>query len=101
MYATLSYDVTSGTTPVDDVRQAILAACGDRERCDLLADTLICHVRNTADYLDLTKALRKVAKDTDGQCLFVLTLHSAGAPLRSNASYSQAKANAIIEPRDA
>lgn len=100
MYATLSYDVSSGGTPVDEVRQAILGACGDRERLDLLADTLICTVRNTADYLELVKALKKVAKDTDGQCQFVVTLHSAGAPLRSNAPFSQAKASAIIEPGD-
>lgn len=100
MYATLSYDVISGSTPVDDVRQLILSACGDRQKCDLLADTLICRVKNTADYLELARALRKVARDTDGQCLFVVTLHSAGAPLRSNASFQQACADAIIGPGD-
>ena len=51
MYATLSYDVTAGLTSVDDVRQKILDVFKDREICDLLSDTLICEIENTADYL--------------------------------------------------
>jgi hypothetical protein len=100
MYATLSYDVSAGSTPVDEVRTAILSVFVGRERCDLLADTFICTVENTADYLALVKALRKAANDTDGQFQFVMTLHSAGAPLRSNAAFPKAKANDIIDPGD-
>jgi len=98
MYATLSYDVTAGTTSVDDVRQMILDVFKDRATCDLLSDTFICEVENTADYLAVVRKLRKVGNDVDGQFQFVVTLHAAGAQLRSNATFPKAKANAIIDP---
>ena len=100
MYATLSYDVTSGSEPIDDVRQAILAVFAERETCDLLSDTFICEVDTTEDYLDLFRRLRRVGNDFEDQFLFVFTLHRAGSPLKSNASFPKAKANAIIDPGD-
>ena len=100
MYATLSYDVSAGQTPVEDVRTAILDVFKDRETCDLLSDTFICEIENTADYLDVVKKLRKVGNDVDGQFQFVFTLHHAGAPLRSNASFPKSKASGIIDPGD-
>lgn len=101
MYATLSYDVSAGTTPIEDVRKLILDVFKERETCDLLSDTFICEVKNTEDYLAVTRKLRKVGNDVDGQFQFVFTLHSAGAPLRSNASFPKAKANDIIDPEGA
>jgi hypothetical protein len=101
MYATLSYDVSAGTTPIEDVRDLILDVFKGRETCDLLSDTFICEIKNTEDYLAVVKKLRKVGTDVDGQFQFVFTLHSSGAPLRSNASYSKAKANDIIDPEGA
>jgi hypothetical protein len=100
MYATLSYDVTAGQTTVDDVRQMILDVFKDRAMCDLLSDTFICEVENTADYLALVKKLRKVGNDVDGQFQFVITLHPAGAALRSNAAFPKAKASDIIDPEE-
>lgn len=100
MYATLSYDVTAGLTSVDDVRQMILDVFKDRATCDLLSDTFICEVENTADYLAVVRKLRKVGNDVDGQFQFVMTLHAAGAALRSNATFPKAKANDIIDPGD-
>lgn len=100
MYATLSYDVTAGLTSVDDVRQMILDVFKDRETCDLLSDTFICEVENTADYLAVVRKLRRVGNDVDGQFQFVLTLHAAGAALRSNATFPKAKANEIIDPEE-
>lgn len=100
MYATLSYDVTAGLTSIDDVRQMIIDVFKDRETCDLLSDTMICEVENTADYLALARKLRKVGNDVDPQFQFVITLHAAGAALRSNATFPKAKANEIIDPED-
>lgn len=100
MYATLSYDVTAGFTSVDDVRQMILDVFKDRNTCDLLSDTFICEVENTADYLALVRKLRKVGNDVEGQFQFVITLHSAGSALRSNATFPKAKANDIIDPEE-
>ena len=98
MYATLSYDVSAGLTPIDAVRQMILEVFTDRATCDLLSDTFICEVKNTADYLAVVRKLRKVGSDLDGQFQFVFTLHASGAPLRSNASFPKSKANDIIDP---
>ena len=100
MYATLSYDVTAGLTSVDEVRQKILDVFKDREICDLLSDTLICEIENTSDYLAVVRKLRKVGNDVDPQFQFVITLHDAGAPLRSNATFPKAKANEIIDPEE-
>lgn len=100
MYATLSYDVTAGQTSVDDVRQMILDVFKDRATCDLLADTFISEVENTADYLALVRKLRKIGNDVNGQFQFVITLHSAGSQLRSNANFSKSKANEIIDPAE-
>jgi hypothetical protein len=100
MYATLSYDVTAGLTSVDDVRQMILDVFKDRETCDLLSDTLICEIENTADYLAVVRKLRKVGNDVDPQFQYVITLHAAGAQLRSNATFPKAKASEIIDPEE-
>lgn len=100
MYATLSYDVTAGSTPIEDVRKAILDVFTGREKCDLLADTFICAVENTADYLALVRTLKRTATKLDGQFLFVITLHDAGGALRSNAPFQKSKANDIIDPGD-
>jgi hypothetical protein len=100
MYATFSYDVTTGPSPIEDVRKAILDVFDGRNTCDLLADTFICEVESTSDYLGLVRKLRRAASDVNGQFLFVLTLHHTGAQLRSNASFSSSKANDIIDPGD-
>jgi hypothetical protein len=100
MYATLSYDVNAGSEPVEDLRIALFDLFRDRATCDLLADTFICEIENTADYLALVRKLRKLGHDFEGQFQFVFTLHSAGAPLRSNASFPKARANEILDPRD-
>lgn len=100
MYATLSYDVSAGPSPIEDVRQAILEVFKERETCDLLSDTFICEIENTADYLAVVRKLRRIGNDVDGQFQFVFTLHSAGAALRSNASFPKSKANDIIDPGD-
>jgi hypothetical protein len=98
MYATLSYDVTAGPEPVAEVRQAVIDVFKDRLTCDLLADTLICGIDNTADYLGMVRKLRRIGTDFKDQFAFVFTLHRSGDPLRSNARYSRARANAIIDP---
>jgi hypothetical protein len=96
MYATLSYDVSTGQTPIDEVRQAIIDVFDERETCDLLADTFICAIENTADYQSLVRKLRKVAQELDPQFQYVFTLHDAGSPLRSNAPFPKAAARKII-----
>ena len=98
MYATLSYDVSAGSTPIDELRKLILEVFEDHATCDLLSDTFICKVRNTEDYLALFRKLRKVGTDVNGQFQFVFTLHSAGALLRSNATFPKAQANEILDP---
>jgi hypothetical protein len=85
MYVTLSYDVTTGAKPVDAVRSAVTKAFTGCVCCDLLADTFIARVKSTAEYLDLVQALKRIAKDFEGQFLWVFTLHDSGAALRSNA----------------
>jgi hypothetical protein len=100
MYGTLSYDVSTGQTPIEDVRKAILDVFKDRETCDLLSDTFICEIENTADFLAVVKKLRKIGNDLGPQFQFVFTLHTAGAPLRSNAPFPKSKANDIIDPGD-
>ena len=101
MYATLSYAVSAGPEPVEQVRRAVGDLFKDRLTCDLLSGTLICDIENTADYLLVVKELRKIGKDFHDQFDFVVTLHRTGDPLRSNARYSRAKAGAIIDPRGA
>jgi hypothetical protein len=98
MYATLSYDVSAGPTPIEELRRMILEVFEEHDTCDLLSDTFISRVENTADYLALARKLRKVGTDADGQFQFVFTLHSAGAPLRTNATFPKAKANDILDP---
>ncbi len=100
MYATLSYDLSAGPEPIADVRQAIKDVFKDRLTCDLLSGTLICGIGNTDDYLAMAKRLRKIGTAFKDQFDFVFTLHRTGDPLRSNASYSKARANAIIDPGD-
>ena len=39
LYATLSYDVTAGPDPIEDVRDEILKVFKNRDTCDLLSDT--------------------------------------------------------------
>jgi hypothetical protein len=97
MYATLAYDVFSGSEPVADVRQAIADVFQDRDKLDLLAEVFICRLNTTAEYLELVRDLRRVSSDFPGQFEFVFTLHRKGDPLKSNAGYSQASANAIID----
>ena len=94
------YDVSVGLKPIEEVRLAILDVFKDRETCDLLADTFICEIETTADYLAVVRKLRKVGTDLEGQFQFVFTLHTAGAALRSNATFPKAKANKIIAPGD-
>ena len=96
MYATLSYDVTAGTEPVEDLRTAIFDVFKDRETCDLLSDTLICRVANTSDYLAVVRALKKVGTAFPDQFQYVFTLHAKGAPLRSNGTFPASKADDII-----
>jgi hypothetical protein len=100
MYATLSYDVNAGPEPTEYVRRAIVDLFKDRLTCDLLADTFICNIVNTADYLALVKKLRKIGTDFADQFEFVFTLHRTGDPLRSNAAYPKARARKIIDPDD-
>ena len=100
MYATLSYDVNAGPERIEDVRRAILDLFKDRFTCDLLSDTFICGIVNTADYLAMVKKLRRIGTDFQDQFEFVFTLHRTGDPLRSNAAYPEAKARKIIDPGD-
>jgi hypothetical protein len=100
MYATLSYDVSAGQQPIEDVRQALLELFKERETCDLLSDTFICDVATTADYLAVARQLNKIGRDFPDQFQFVFTLHRTGDALRSNGAFSKAKANAIIDPGD-
>ncbi|MEO5742126.1 MAG: hypothetical protein ABIS29_16180 [Vicinamibacterales bacterium] len=97
MYATLSYDINTGASPVDEVRRAIVQAFTGCDTCDLLPDTFIARVANTKDFLDRTQALKKVADDFTGQFVFVFTLHDSGAALRSNAPVTAKKINDIIK----
>lgn len=98
MYATLSYDVSAGPVPIDEVRLSIIGLFQDRETCDLLADTFICEIENTADYLAVARDLRRLGTELSGQFHYVFTLHRAGSPLRSNAPFPKAKAEDIIDP---
>lgn len=100
MYATLSYDVSAGQQPIEDVRQALLELFTERETCDLLSDTFICDIDTTADYFAVVKQLNKIGRDFPDQFQFVFTLHRTGDALRSNGAFSKAKANAIIDPGD-
>jgi hypothetical protein len=97
MYATLSYDVNAGAEPTDNVRAAMVALFADRDTCDMLSDTFICVIENTADYLELAKKLKEIGTDFPGQFQFVFTLHRAGDPLRSNGNYPKPAAKDIIE----
>lgn len=96
MYATLSYDLNAGPEPIEDVRDSLLKPFDGRDTCDLLADTFICEIDNTADYLELVKELKAVASDFPGQLQFVFTLHRAGDPLRANGNFPKNKAKIIL-----
>jgi hypothetical protein len=97
MYATLSYDVNAGPEPVEDLRADMAALFTGRDTCDMLSDTFICAVDDTADYLELAKHLRQLGTDYPGQFQFVFTLHRAGDPLRSNGNYPKPLAKEIME----
>jgi hypothetical protein len=100
MYATLSYDVNAGATPIDVIRIAVHALFVDRRTCDLLSDTFICEVASAADFDDVSEDLEQMATAYGGQFLYVFTLHRTASPLRSNASFPKAKARRIIDPGD-
>jgi hypothetical protein len=95
MYATLSYDVSAGSTPIEDLRKQILKVFEDCDTCDLLSDTFICSVKNTQEYHTLATKLRKVGAAVDGQFQYVFTLHDAGSLIRTNATFAKAKADEI------
>ena len=97
MYATLSYDVTAGPEPIEDVRAAMVELFAERDTCDMLSDTFICAVDDTADYLSLAKKLKQIGTDFPAQFLFVFTLHRAGDPLRSNGNFPKPQAKEILE----
>lgn len=97
MYATVSYDVNAGKKPIEDLRTAMFDLFKGHKTCDLLADTFICKVSKTDDYLDIVRALKTLGDDFEDQFQFVITLHSAGDPLKSNASFSKSKADAITD----
>lgn len=98
MYATLSYDVNAGATPIEAVRQRVIGLFIDRRTCDLLSDTFICEVESAADFADVSDDLRRLGEDVDGQFIYVFTLHRTGSPLRSNGDFPKAKASRIIDP---
>ena len=100
MYATLSYDVNAGPTPIDLLRLTVLTVFTDRRTCDLLSDTFICEVESAADFADVNDQLRVVGDTHPGQFTYVFTLHRSGSPLRSNASYPKHKASKIIDPEE-
>jgi hypothetical protein len=100
MYATLSYDVNAGAQSVDSVRRAIVVAFAGRATCDLLADTFICEIGTTSDYLAMVRKLKKIGNEFPGQFLYVFTLHNSGSALRSNATFSKAAVDHIIDPGD-
>ena len=100
MYATLSYDVNAGATPIDTIRQRVVGLFLDRRTCDLLSDTFICEVESAADFADINDDLRQLGDEVDGQFIYVFTLHRTGSPLRSNGDFSKSKASKIIEPGD-
>jgi hypothetical protein len=97
MYATFSYDVTAGERSIEELRTAIFVLFKDRTTGDLLADTLICRVKNTDDYLAIARDLKTLSTDFEDQFQYVLTLHSAGAPLRSNSGLPKGKIAEIID----
>ena len=97
MYATLSYDVNAGPEPIEDVRAAMFLLFAEREKCDLLSDTFICGVEDTADYLGLAKKLKQIGTEYPDQFQFVFTLHRAGDPLRSNGNYPKPQAKEILD----
>jgi hypothetical protein len=98
MYATLSYDVNAGATPIDVIRNGIVALFVDRRTCDLLSDTFICEVESADDFAGINDDLRLLGEDHDGQFTYVFTLHRSGSPLRSNGSFPKNKAKQIIDP---
>lgn len=100
MYATLSYDVTAGSDPIEDVRAEILKLFKNRDTCDLLSDTFICSVDDAEDYLELVKKLRQLGTDFSGQFQFVVTLHEPTDPLRSNARFPRDQAKKIMKAED-
>ena len=97
MYATLSYDVNAGPEPIEDLRAEVVELFAERASCDMLADTFVCKVVNTDDYLDLAKKLSQIGTAYPGQFLYVFTLHRARDPLRSNGNYPKSKAKEILE----
>ncbi len=98
MYATLAFDVFSGSKPVADVRQAIQNVFQNQDKkLDLLAEVMICKVNTTADYLTLANDLRRVSNDFPNQFEYVFTLHHKGDPLKSNGPFSKPKADEIID----
>lgn len=100
MYATLSYDVNAGATPIESVRQRVIGLFMDRRTCDLLSDTFICEVESAADFADISDDLRLLGEEVEGQFTYVFTLHRTGSPLRSNADFPKSKASRIIDPGD-
>lgn len=98
MYATLAYDVFSGSKPVADVRQAIQNVFQTQaKKLDLLAEVLICKVDKTADYLELALALKRVSTDFPNQFEYVFTLHHKGDLLKSNGPFSTSKKDEIVD----
>jgi hypothetical protein len=95
MYATLSYEVSAGSTPTEDVRKQIFKVFEECDTCDFLPGTFICTVKNTQDYQTLATKLRAVGRAVNGQFQYVFTLHNAGGLIRTNATFTKAKADEI------
>ena len=95
MYATLSYELSAGSKPIEEVRKQVLEVFDDKVTCDFLSDTFICAVKKTSEYLDLATKLEEVDASVNGQFQYVFTLHNTGGLIRTNTTFPKPKADEI------
>lgn len=101
MWAVFSYDVKVGTASTLDVRTKILEKFArlptgeERDQCELLEDTFICHIDNFDDFERLNTRLAALRNQLDQQFNFVFSLNRANDPLAVRGPHDAAAKNDI------
>ena len=101
MWAVFSYDVVLGALSTLDVRALILekfAALDNgqpRDSCEILEDTLMCHVVNFDDFERLNNRVAALRNELNQQFNYAFSLNRANDPLAVRGPHDAAAKNDI------
>jgi hypothetical protein len=101
VWALFSYDVLVGTASTVEVRRQVLDKLTtlpdgqSRDVCELLEDTVMCHVDNFDDFERLNNRLAALRLQLEQQFNYALSLNRANDPLAVRGPHDVAAKNSI------